>query len=209
MIFATTNKDKVSELKKILGLSDDEALTLKDIGFDTEVDENGDTFADNALIKAEAVASFILKEKAEFAGHIILADDSGLCIDFYDGAPGIHSHRWLGGRTYRQAMEDIILEMKDVPDEKRGARFACSIAALKYDSLSGKWEKLSVTENCEGIIGRKIEGENGFGYDPFFFVPEYGCTTAVMSPEQKNEISHRGKAARSMCRMMKEAGWLN
>ncbi|MBP3468994.1 MAG: RdgB/HAM1 family non-canonical purine NTP pyrophosphatase [Lachnospiraceae bacterium] len=199
IIFATTNKDKLVEIREILGESAGEIKTMTEIGFTGEIEEDGTTFRENAAIKANAVADFIKENRPEYKDAIVLADDSGLEIDYYDKKPGVMSHRWLGNRTYPQAMADIIEEMKEVPEEKRAARFVCSIAA----AVPGV-ETFTVQETVEGSIGHEIIGENGFGYDPFFYVKEYGCTTAQMSPEQKNQISHRGKAMRAMKKELTE-----
>lgn len=193
IVFATSNKDKVREIKEMTAGKNVDVYSLKDIGFDEDVEETGTTFTENAVIKAKAVAGYILKNKPEYKDTIVLADDSGLEIDYYDKAPGIYSHRWLGERSYPQAMQDVIDDMKDVPDEKRTCRFVCSMAAIVLPD-----EVITSLETCEGIVNREIIGENGFGYDPFFYKPEFGCTTAQMTPEQKNEISHRGKALRSI-----------
>ena len=192
IIFATSNRDKVREIGEMTADKDVNVLTLADIGFDQEIDETGTTFTDNALIKAQAVADYV-KSDEKYKDAIVLADDSGLEIDFYDGAPGVYSHRWLGERTYEQAMQDVIDDMKDVPDEKRGARFVCAMAAVipEHDSIT-------VRGTVEGIVWHEIIGENGFGYDPFFYVPEFGCTTAQMTPDEKNKISHRGRALRAI-----------
>ena len=199
IIFATTNKDKLVEIREILGESAGEIKTMTEIGFTGEIEEDGTTFRENAAIKANAVADFIKENRPEYKDAIVLADDSGLEIDYYDKKPGVMSHRWLGNRTYPQAMADIIEEMKEVPEDKRAARFVCSIAA----AVPGV-ETFTVQETVEGSIGHEIIGENGFGYDPFFYVKEYGCTTAQMSPEQKNQISHRGKAMRAMKKELTE-----
>ena len=198
IIFATTNKGKLREFQEILPEGKYSFFTMEDIGFTEEIEENGTTFLENAAIKAKAVARFAAGSET-FREAIVLADDSGLEIDYYDKKPGVMSHRWLGERTYPQAMQDVMDDMKDVPEEKRGARFVCAMAAV----LPGG-EVLSVQESVEGRVGYEMKGENGFGYDPFFYVPEYGCTTAEMTPSQKNEISHRGKALRSMCRKLEE-----
>lgn len=196
IIAATTNKDKVKEFEEILGTK---VISMAEVGFSDDVEETGTTFVDNALIKAKAVADF-LKDKSEYEDYAVLADDSGLEIDFYDGQPGIYSHRWLGERTYHQAMEDVIKDMKDVPEEKRGARFVCAMAVV---SPTGKFADQTVRETVEGMVGYEIVGENGFGYDPFFYVPELGCTTAQLSPMEKHKISHRGKALRAMVEKIK------
>ena len=193
IIFATGNKDKLREIGEILSGLDVKVIPMSDTGFDEEIEENGTTFKENALIKARAVAAYLKANKPEYADAIVLADDSGLEIDHMGGMPGVQSHRWLGERSYTQAMMEIIEDMKDVPDEKRGARFVCSIAAC----VPGR-EDMCVQECVEGMIDRQLSGSEGFGYDPFFYVPEFGCTTAAMSREQKNAISHRGKALRAM-----------
>ena len=198
IIFATTNKGKLREFQEILPEGKYSFFTMEDIGFTEEIEEDGTTFLENAAIKAKTVARFAAGSET-FREAIVLADDSGLEIDYYDKKPGVMSHRWLGERTYPQAMQDVMDDMKDVPEEKRGARFVCAMAAV----LPGG-EVLSVQESVEGRVGYEMKGENGFGYDPFFYVPEYGCTTAEMTPSQKNEISHRGKALRSMCRKLEE-----
>lgn len=193
IIFATTNAGKIREIREILQGKDVEVKTLTEIGFCDEIEENGTTFRENATIKAKAVADYC-KEKYEEPGTVIvLADDSGLEIDYYDKKPGVMSHRWLGERTYPQAMADVMEDMADVPDEKRSARFVCAMAAVVSET-----NIITVQETIEGRIAYEMKGENGFGYDPFFYVPEYGCTTAEMTPEQKNEISHRGKALRNI-----------
>ncbi len=196
IVFATGNKDKLREIGEILQGLDVKVIPMSDTGFDKEIDESGTTFKENALIKAGAVAAY-LKDMPEYKDAIVLADDSGLEIDHMGKMPGVQSHRWLGDRTYTQAMMDIIEDMKDVPDEKRGARFVCAIAAC----VPGR-EDMCVQECVEGMVDRKLSGSEGFGYDPFFYVPEYGCTTAAMSREQKNAISHRGKALRAMRDML-------
>ena len=203
IIFATGNKDKLREIGEILSGLDVKVIPMSDTGFDGEIDENGTTFRENALIKARAVAEYLKENKPEYKDAIVLADDSGLEIDHMGGMPGVQSHRWLGDRTYTQAMMDIIEDMKDVPDEERGARFVCSIAAC----VPGR-EDMTVQECVEGIIDRGLSGSEGFGYDPFFYVPEFGCTTAAMSREQKNAISHRGKALRAMRDKLIEEGIL-
>ncbi len=216
IVFATTNEGKLSEIKRIMEGLDIELLTMKQIGFTEDIDENGQTFEDNAAIKAVAVAGFIKENRPEYADAIIMADDSGLEIDAMGKMPGVQSHRWLGERTYEQAMTDIINELEGKPENERTARFVCSVSAsgdavkpivtdeevLKYNGAA------VVRETVEGMVAHELKGENGFGYDPFFYVPEYGCTTAEMSPDRKNEISHRGKAVRAMRDRLLKAGIL-
>lgn len=190
IVFATGNEDKVREIGEMVG-GRIEVVTMKSIGFDEEIEENGTTFMDNSAIKAKAVAEYIKANCPELSDAIVLADDSGLEIDYYDKAPGVYSHRWLGDKTYTEKMEEVLSDMKDVPDDKRACRFVCSMSAVVLpDTL------LQVQDTVEGFVGHEIIGDNGFGYDPFFYMPEYGCTTAQMSPEDKNAISHRGKALR-------------
>lgn len=199
IVFATTNKDKIKEIGEILGADAGSVKTMSEIGFCQEIEENGTTFRENSAIKANAVYDYIQCSAAEYKDAIVMADDSGLEIDYYDKKPGVYSHRWLGDRTYPQAMADIIEEMKDVPEEKRTTRFVCSMTAC-IPKPDGTKKEITVQETCEGYIAHEMKGENGFGYDPFFYMKEYGCTTAQMSTEQKNEVSHRGKALRSILR---------
>ena len=201
IVFATTNKDKVREISEITAGSDVNILTMSDIGYVEDIVEDGTTFTENATIKAKAVADYINTSKTDLKGAIVLADDSGLEIDYYDKKPGIMSHRWLGDRTYTQAMQDVLKDMEGVPDDKRTARFVCSMAAVLSDG-----QVITVLDTIEGIVGHEIIGDNGFGYDPFFYVPELGCTTAQLSTEDKNKISHRGKALRNIIGKLKDEG---
>lgn len=192
IVFATKNRNKLVEIKA--KLPDYEVVCMEDEGIDIEIEENGETFEENALIKAEAIRN-ILNDNS-----IILADDSGLEIDYLDKAPGVYSARFLGHETSYDYKNNKILEMlKDVPDEKRSARFVCAIAAAFPDK-----ETKVVRETIEGIIGHSICGENGFGYDPIFFVPELNKTTAELSMEEKNKISHRGKALDSIRKIIED-----
>ena len=216
IVFATTNEGKLSEIKRIMEGLDIELLTMKQIGFTEDIDENGQTFEDNAAIKARAVAEYIKVNKPEYADAIVMADDSGLEIDAMRKMPGVQSHRWLGDRTYEQAMTDIINELEGKPEDERTARFVCSVSAcgkavmpIITGNENDKYKGAAVVrETVEGIVAHELKGENGFGYDPFFYVPEYGCTTAEMSPDKKNEISHRGKAIRAMRDRLVKAGIL-
>ena len=194
VLFATTNKGKVAEIKEILSDYDIELLLLSDIDFDTDVDETGTTFKENAAIKAKAAADHILVKKPEFLDCVVMADDSGLCIDALDGAPGIYSARFCGeDSTYEEKFRKIFEMLADVPEDKRTAQFVCAIAVVKPDGTS-----FTVRGECRGVLHEKPVGENGFGYDPIFYVPEFGMTTAQMDPEVKNSISHRGRALRAM-----------
>ncbi len=186
ILFATTNEGKLGEIRAILEGTDIEVISLKDAGIDIEVIEDGATFRENAVIKAEA----IMKE----TGKLTLADDSGLEVDFLNKEPGIYSARYCGVNTpYKIKNRNILERLTDVPDEKRTARFVCAIAAAYPDG-----ETVTVQATMEGHIGYEETGLNGFGYDPIFYLPEYGCYSAQLSPEKKNEISHRGKALRMM-----------
>lgn len=185
IIVATGNVGKMKEFKEVLGDLDADIVSMKDAGIEEDVEENGTTFEENALIKARAIA-----KKA--TGAIVLADDSGLEIDYLNKEPGIYSARYLGHDTSYDYKNKVILEkLKDVPKEQRSARFVCALAAVFPDG-----KEVVKRATIEGEIGYEIAGENGFGYDPIFFVPEYGVTTAELTMEQKNAISHRGKALR-------------
>ena len=185
IIVATGNAGKMKEFKEVLGDLDADIVSMKEAGIEEDVEENGTTFEENALIKARAIA-----KKANDA--IVLADDSGLEIDYLNKEPGIYSARYLGHDTSYDYKNKVILEkLKDVPKEQRSARFVCALAAVFPDG-----KEVVKRATIEGEIGYEIAGENGFGYDPIFFVPEYGVTTAELTMEQKNAISHRGKALR-------------
>ena len=163
-----------------------EILSMKEAGVSADIVEDGKTFEENALIKARAIC--------KLAGEMVLADDSGLEIDYLNKEPGIYSARYMGEDTsYHIKNKSLIDRLEGVPDEKRTARFVCAIAAVFPDG-----KELVVRGTVEGIIGYEEKGENGFGYDPIFYLPERGCTTAELPPEEKNSISHRGNALRLM-----------
>ena len=186
MIFATGNENKMKEIREILGALPLEILSMKEAGVSADIVEDGKTFEENALIKARAIC--------KLAGEMVLADDSGLEIDYLNKEPGIYSARYLGEDTsYHIKNKSLIDRLEGVPDEKRTARFVCAIAAVFPDG-----KELVVRGTVEGIIGYEEKGENGFGYDPIFYLPERGCTTAELPPEEKNSISHRGNALRLM-----------
>ncbi|MEE1078403.1 MAG: XTP/dITP diphosphatase [Agathobacter sp.] len=186
IIFATGNKDKMREIREIMADCDVEILSMKEAGIEVDVEENGETFEENALIKAKAIAN---KTDA-----IVLADDSGLEVDYLNKEPGVYSARYMGEDTsYKIKNQSIIDRLDGVEKEKRTARFVCAIAAV----LPNK-ETCVCRETMEGYIGYQEEGENGFGYDPIFFLDEFGCSSAALSREQKNAVSHRGKALRAM-----------
>ena len=190
IVFATGNKDKMREIREIMTDCEVEIFSMKEAGIDVDIVENGTTFEENALIKAKAIA--------EHTDAIVLADDSGLEIDALNKEPGIYSARYMGEDTsYTVKNRNLIERLEGVPKEQRTARFVCAIAAV----LPGGKE-LVTRQTMEGYIGYEPEGENGFGYDPIFFLEEYGCSSAALSREQKNAISHRGKALRAMRDML-------
>ena len=192
IIFATGNEDKMKEIRRILADPSLEILSLKDAGIHADIDENGKSFEENAMIKAEAIS--------KMTGEIVLADDSGLEIDYLNKEPGIYSARYMGEDTsYDIKNQNLIDRLDGVPDEKRTARFVCAIAAAFPDGSSEV-----VRGTMEGIIGYEIAGENGFGYDPIFYLPEYGCTSAQLAPEKKNELSHRGEGLRKMRKILEK-----
>ena len=187
IIFATGNQGKMREIREILAGEDVEILSMKEAGITLDIIEDGTTFAENAIIKAKAVAAAPQAQQA-----IVLADDSGLEVDYLNKEPGIYSARYMGEDTsYKIKNQNIIDRLEGVPKEKRTARFVCAIAAAFSD---GRVEVRRGT--IEGQIAYEPAGENGFGYDPIFYVPEFKKTTAELDPEEKNEVSHRGKALR-------------
>ena len=182
IIFATSNEGKMNEIRDLLKGMDIELLSLKDAGINIDIKENGTTFEENAIIKADSIC--------KLTGEIVLADDSGLEVDYFDKAPGIYSARFLGEKTpYSEKNSYIIDRLKDTPNDKRSARFVCAIACSFPDGIT-----ITRRGILEGYIADKISGTNGFGYDPIFYIPEYNCTTAEMPIDQKNKISHRAKA---------------
>lgn len=190
IIFATGNKGKLKEVKEIL--TEDEVISMKEAGADIDIVEDGTTYEENALIKARAVC--------KASGCMTLADDSGIEIDAFGGEPGIYSARFLGHDTDYEVKNSIILDrLRDVPREKRTARYVCAIAAVFPDG-----RELTCRGVFEGEIAFEKKGSNGFGYDPIFFVPEYGKTDAELSPEIKNLIGHRGKALRKMKELLND-----
>lgn len=193
VIVATGNEGKVREIREILRDMDACVVTMKEAGFFVEPKEDGSTFLENAVIKAKAVAKEAAKNDV-WKDAIVMADDSGLVIDALNGEPGIYSARYLGHDTsYRIKNADLIRRLSGIPDGQRSARFVCAVAAA---CPGGK--VLTAEGVMEGRIGYEERGENGFGYDPIFYLPEFGCTSAELSPEDKNRISHRGKALRAM-----------
>ncbi|MDP4182412.1 MAG: XTP/dITP diphosphatase [Bacillota bacterium] len=191
-IAATKNKGKIKEISEILNSFPYEVFSMESVGLDNDIEETGATFEENALIKA--------KEICAITGEIVMADDSGLEVDYLDGAPGIYSARFAGENATDEDKNNKLLKLlEDVPFEKRTARFVCVIAIVFPDGQS-----FTVRGTCEGYIAHKPEGANGFGYDPIFYVPEYNMTTAQMPSELKHKISHRGKALRLMVDKLKK-----
>ena len=186
IIFATGNEGKMREIREILSDLDVQVLSLKDAGIEADIIEDGDTFEANAIIKARQIC--------QMTGELVLADDSGLVVDYLGGEPGVYSARYLGEHTDYHVKNHIIMDrLKDAKDEERSARFVCVIAAAFPDGTVKTAEGV-----MEGRIAYEEKGENGFGYDPIFFLPEYGCTSAELSMEEKDKISHRGKALRAI-----------
>ena len=186
IIFATTNEGIMKEIRMILADLGMEILSLKDLDINIDIEENGKTFEENAIIKAKAIC--------ELTGEMVLADDSGLEVDYMDKAPGVYSARYLGEDTpYSVKNQTIIDNLKDAKGEERSARFVCAIAAAFPDG-----RVLTTEATIEGYIGYEERGTNGFGYDPLLYVPEYDMTTGQMDSAMKNKISHRGKALELM-----------
>lgn len=189
IIFATGNEGKMREVRMILADLGIQVISMKEAGVTAEADENGTTFEENAIIKA--------KEIMEKTGEIVLADDSGLEVDALGGEPGIYSARYMGYDTsYHIKNNSLIERLEGKTGEERSARFVCAIAACFPDG-----RVLTTRGTMEGQIGYEEKGENGFGYDPVFYLPEYQCYSAELPLEEKNKLSHRGKALR----LMKEA----
>ncbi len=190
IIMATSNKDKVNEIRQMLSGTDIEIVSLKEAGVSINIEENGSSFDENAAIKANAVR--------DLTGQMAISDDSGLVIDYLGGAPGIYSSRFMGESTpYSEKNAAILEKLQGVPDEQRSARFVCSMAIAYPD---GHTE--TVQGVMEGKIAHEIVGEGGFGYDPIFYLPEKGCTSAQLTASEKNAISHRGKALRKLVKIL-------
>ena len=186
IVFATGNKGKLKEVEMILKDLGRQVVSMKEAGVETEIVEDGTTFAENAMIKARAVHAV--------CGGLVLADDSGLEIDCLNKEPGVYSARYLGEDTPYEIKNGIILQrLEGVAKEERSARFVCVIGAVLPDG-----RELLASASVEGSVAFHAAGEGGFGYDPIFFVDEFGKTMAELTPEEKNQISHRGKALREM-----------
>lgn len=187
VILASKNPHKLTELSAILSQHGFEIALESEYGLDIDVDETGTTFEENSLLKAEAVM--------KASGLPVLADDSGLMVDALNGAPGVYSARYGHKSSDGERTEFLLENMKDVPDEKRTAKFVCVITCLWPDG-----RKIVARGECPGVITREVHGENGFGYDPVFYLPELGMTYAELPSEQKNAISHRARALQEFCR---------
>ncbi len=193
IVFATGNKDKMREIREIMADMDVWIESMKEAGISADIVEDGRTFEENALIKARAISAH--------TDAVVLADDSGLEIDYLNKEPGVYSARYMGENTsYTVKNQNLISRLDGVEKEKRTARFVCAIAAVLPDG-----REFAVRQTMEGYIGYEPEGENGFGYDPIFYLDEYGCSSAALTREQKNAISHRGKALRAMKDILSEA----
>ena len=192
IIIATTNEGKMKEFRALLAHKDVEILSMKEAGINIEIEENGKTFEENSAIKAKTVC--------EYSGCLCLSDDSGLEIDYLGGEPGIYSARYLGHDTPYEVKNRMIIErLKEVPKEKRTARFVCSVAAAFPDG-----RVLTVKDTMEGRIADAPAGKGGFGYDPLFYVEKYGCTFGELSAEVKNTISHRANALNKLKEALKD-----
>ncbi len=195
IIFATGNSDKMAEIREIMDDLGYEVNSMKEEGIESDPEENGTTFEENALIKARAVHAICIERGIE---AIVLSDDSGLEIDCLNKEPGVMSARYLGrDTTYREKNKNLIERTNATGDPDRTARFVCAVAAVFPDGT----EKV-VRGIIEGTVAQTPSGNNGFGYDPIFYVPEFGCTTADLTNEEKNKVSHRGNALRMMKKIL-------
>lgn len=191
IIFATGNENKLKEIRQIMQDMDVEIISMKEAGINIEIEETGTTFLENSYLKAKTIW--------DITGGIVMADDSGLVIDYLNGEPGLYSARYMGENTSYDIKNANILErMKAAKGNERSARFVASIVCILPNG-----KELSVVETMEGIIADKVAGKNGFGYDPILYLPDYACTSAELSDNEKNRISHRGKALRLMREKLK------
>lgn len=233
IVFATGNADKVREIREIIQDPEASVYSMKELGISSDPEETGTTFEENARIKAKAVSDILLENPARYLQDLstpiaVLSDDSGLVVDALGGAPGIYSARFLGRDTsYTEKMNYILSELKDKTGDERSARFVCACAAVLlpapesaasgaaalepaghegagHEGAAPEVREIVVTETMEGQIADHIAGEHGFGYDPVFYLPEYGKTSAELTDEEKNAISHRGKAFRAMTDRLRE-----
>lgn len=191
VILASKNQHKLTELSAILSQRGFEIALESEYGLDIDVEETGTTFEENSFLKADAVM--------KASGLPVLADDSGLMVDALDGAPGVYSARYGHKASDKERTAYLLENMKDVPEERRGAKFVCVITCLFPDG-----RKIVARGECPGVIARAPHGENGFGYDPVFYLPELGMTYAELPGEQKNAISHRARALQDFCRKYQE-----
>ena len=192
IILASNNKGKIAEVKEILKDMNVEVISMKEAGLDVDIEENGSTFEENALIKAEAIM--------KMTGEITIADDSGLEVDYLNKEPGIYSARYMGHDTcYDIKNNAIIQRLEGVKGTDRSARFVCAMAVVFPDG-----KNIIARGTMEGLIADKPMGENGFGYDPIMYLPEYQKTSAQLSSEEKNKISHRGKALEKLKTQLQE-----
>ena len=191
VILASKNQHKLTELSAILSQLGFEIALESEYGLDIDVEETGTTFEENSFLKADAIM--------KASGLPVLADDSGLMVDALDGAPGVYSARYGHKASDKERTAYLLENMKDVPEERRGAKFVCVITCLFPDG-----RKIVARGECPGVIARAPHGENGFGYDPVFYLPELGMTYAELPSEQKNEISHRARALQDFCRKYQE-----
>ncbi len=191
LILASKNPHKLAELNAILSGLGMQAALESEYGLDIDVEETGTTFEENSLLKAKAVF--------DACGMPVIADDSGLMVDALAGAPGVYSARYGGKSSDAERTAFLLENMKDVPDSERGAQFVCVITCLLPDG-----RKITAKGVCRGTILHRTQGTGGFGYDPVFFLPEFGKTYAELSSEQKNAVSHRGLALREFCRKVQE-----
>jgi len=199
IIFATHNEHKMEEIRMILSDTGMAILSQKEAGIQALVEETGTTFEENASLKARAIGE-LAHAIPKYKDSIVLADDSGLEIDYLNKEPGIYSARYMGEDTsYDIKNTELLRRLDGVPDHERTARFVCAIAACFPDGALK-----TVRGTMEGMIGHKIAGENGFGYDPIFFLPKFGCTSAELSPDEKNAISHRGDGLKQIKKVIEE-----
>lgn len=193
LIIASNNAGKIREIREIMEDYGKEIISQKEAGIDLDVEENGTTFEENALIKCRAIH--------ELTGAMVLADDSGLEIDYLNKEPGVYSARYLGHDTPYEVKNQIILDrLKDAKGQERSTRYVCAMAVIMPDG-----REFCALGTVEGLIAEKPSGNGGFGYDPIFFVPEYGKTMAELTPDEKNAISHRGRALRAVRKLVDEA----
>jgi XTP/dITP diphosphohydrolase len=191
-IVASKNKGKLKEIQELLEELPYKVMSMEEAGFKGDIEETGKTFEENAFIKA--------REVFNVTGGMVMSDDSGLEVDYLNGAPGIYSSRYAGeGASDQDRNEKLLRELKTVPFEKRTGRFVCAIALILPNG-----KHIAIKESCEGYIGFEPVGDNGFGYDPLFFMPEYNSTMAQLSSHEKNKVSHRGKALRLLVDKLKK-----